>query len=96
MPENPSTHTNESEDTVNEVNTGNGKGIVVAAVVGAAVGAGVALLFAPCSGRETRAWLATRTREMKNQAADAIQQGKTSVMRAAKELTKDSTSVPSA
>jgi gas vesicle protein len=74
---------------MNEVNQGSGTGILVAAVVGAAVGAGVALLFAPCSGKETRGWLAKRTREIKDQTTDAIAQGKDSVVRAARELGRD-------
>ena len=51
-----------SEDIMN--GSGNGKGVLVAAIVGAAVGAGVALLFAPCSGKETRGWLASQRKSM--------------------------------
>ena len=57
-----------------EGNRGNGSwtGLVVVAAVGAAVGAGVALLFAPRSGTETRKWLASNTRGMKDKAMTAF------------------------
>lgn len=67
---------------MNEVHQGSGTGILVAAVVGAAVGAGVALLFAPHSGRETRVWLSEKTREVKDRTASALAQGKEAVRRA--------------
>ena len=59
-----------------DVNQGSGTSILVAAVVGAAVGAGVALLFAPCSGKDTRGWLANRTRELSDKTTSAFEQGK--------------------
>jgi len=74
---------------VSENNLNSGNGILVAAVVGAAVGAGIALLFAPCSGRETREWLASRSRDIKDRTTTAFAQGKDSVMRAAKDLGRD-------
>lgn len=43
------------------------------ALVGAALGAGVALLFAPCSGRETRGWLTRKTRDAKHQTSNALE-----------------------
>lgn len=55
---------------------GSGKGLMVAAVVGAAVGAGVALLFAPCSGKETRGWISSQRRSVAKKAANAMEQGK--------------------
>lgn len=70
-------------------NLGSGNGIVVAAVVGAAVGAGMALLLAPCSGRETREWLASRGKELKDRTTNAFEQGKDSIRRAAKDLGRD-------
>jgi YtxH-like protein len=73
-------------------NQGNGTGILVAAVVGAAVGAGVALLFAPCSGKETRDWLAHRTGELKKRTANAFEQGKDSIRRAVNEIGRDAES----
>jgi gas vesicle protein len=58
---------------MNEVNPGGGPGMMVtAALVGAAVGAGMALLFAPCSGSETRRWLAHSTREIKARTTSAF------------------------
>ena len=74
---------------MNEVNTSNGTSILVAAIVGAAVGAGVALLFAPCSGRETRGWLADRAIDLKGRTANAFEQGRESIRRAATEIGKD-------
>jgi gas vesicle protein len=59
---------------------------MVAALVGAAVGAGVALLYAPQSGRETRNWLAQRGRALKQQAGSAIEQGRSAVRRAVSEI----------
>jgi gas vesicle protein len=74
---------------MSEINTGNGKNIMVAAIVGAAVGAGVALLFAPCSGAETRTWLSERTSDLKGRTKNALEQGKASIRRAANELGKE-------
>ena len=76
--------------------SGNGRGILVAAMVGAAVGAGVALLFAPCSGKETRGWLADKTQELKGRTTDVYEQGKASIRRAAKEIGRDGEAVASA
>jgi gas vesicle protein len=74
---------------LSNVNQNNGKSILVAAAVGAAVGAGVALLLAPRSGKDTRAWLAQRTREMKDKTTSAFEQGKDAVIRASKEIGRD-------
>lgn len=74
---------------MSDVNQGSATGILMAAVVGAAVGAGVALLFAPWSGKETRGWLAHRTREIKVRTTNALEQGKDAVRRAAKEIGRD-------
>jgi gas vesicle protein len=71
-----------------ERNQGRGMGIMLAAVTGAAVGAGVALLFAPCSGKETRAWLAHRSRELKTKSMSVYAQGKDVIQAKAKELGK--------
>ena len=51
-------------------------GLVVAFVAGAAVGAAVALLFAPASGEQTREYLSQRAREGRDRAADAARQGR--------------------
>jgi gas vesicle protein len=67
---------------MNEIDRGRGTGIILAAVVGAAVGASVALLLAPRSGRETREWLATRGKEIKDRTMNAFEQGKEATLRA--------------
>ena len=51
-------------------------GIVTAFAVGALVGAGIALLYAPQSGRETRDLLARRANELKEKAGDALDDAK--------------------
>jgi gas vesicle protein len=50
--------------------------LLLAFVAGAAVGAAVALLFAPASGEETREYLGQRAREGRDRAADAARQGR--------------------
>ena len=57
-------------------NNDNGASILVAFIAGAAVGAAVALLFAPASGEETREYLGQRAREGRDRAADAARQGR--------------------
>jgi gas vesicle protein len=57
-------------------NNDNGAGILVAFIAGAAVGAAVALLFAPATGEETREYLGQRAREGRERAADAAKQGR--------------------
>jgi len=52
-----------------------GASILVAFIAGAAVGAAVALLFAPASGDDTREYLGQRVREGRDRAADAARQG---------------------
>ena len=71
---------------MNENNPSSGTGIMVAAVVGALVGAGVALLFAPGAGKETRGWLAHRTRKLKESTINAYMLSKDAVQRTAKEI----------
>jgi gas vesicle protein len=78
---------------MSENNQGNASGILMAAMVGAAVGAGVALLFAPRSGKETRDWLSQRTGELKDRTANAFEQGKESIRRAAKDISRDAETV---
>jgi len=53
---------------------GAGTGIALF-LLGAAVGAGVALLFAPQSGEETRAQLRRSARRLKRKARDIVEQG---------------------
>lgn len=74
---------------MSETNQSGGTGIVLAALVGAAVGAGIALVFAPCSGRETRGWLAQRTRKLQETTMSAYAQGRDAIQRAAKEIGSD-------
>ena len=74
---------------MSDINQGSGKGIMVAAMVGAAVGAGVALLLAPCSGRDTRRWLAQRSRDVTDRTTSAFEHGKEALRRAAKEIGRD-------
>jgi gas vesicle protein len=50
--------------------------VLLAFVAGAAVGAAVALLFAPAAGSETRAYVNRRAREARDQAAHAAEQGR--------------------
>jgi len=57
-------------------NNDNGAAVLLAFLAGAAVGAGVALLFAPTTGEETREYLGQRAREGRERAADAARQGR--------------------
>jgi len=57
-------------------NNDNGASILVAFIAGAAVGAAVALLFAPTTGEEAREFLGQRAREGRERAADAARQGR--------------------
>ena len=50
--------------------------VLLAFVAGAAVGAAVALLFAPAAGSETRAYVNRRAREARDRAAQAAEQGR--------------------
>lgn len=50
--------------------------VLVAFIAGAAVGAAVALLFAPATGEETREYLGQRAREGRDRATDAARQGR--------------------
>jgi gas vesicle protein len=74
---------------MSEKNTSSGTGILMAALVGAAVGAGAALLFAPGSGKETRGWLAHRTRKLKDATVTAYAESKDTIQRAAKTIGSD-------
>lgn len=53
-----------------------GATVLLAFIAGAAVGAAVALLFAPASGSETRAYVNRRAREARDRAAEAAEQGR--------------------
>jgi gas vesicle protein len=70
-------------------------GYLAAFAIGALVGTGVALLYAPRSGRETRELLAQKGRALKGQASEALVgatdfvQGKKAELVAAVEAGKD-------
>jgi len=70
-------------------------GYLAAFAIGALVGTGVALLYAPRSGKETRDLLAKKGRELKGKAADVLDdakdfvQGKKAEITAAVEAGKD-------
>jgi hypothetical protein len=84
-----STTSTEREKIMNEVNPGSGQGVVMAALVGAAVGAGVALLFAPCSGKETRGWLGHKGHEIKDRTTSAFEHVREATRRATKAVVRD-------
>jgi gas vesicle protein len=44
--------------------------------IGAVLGAGIALLYAPQSGRDTRAYLSDKARELKDRTQHAFEKGK--------------------
>lgn len=73
-----------------------GMGITLAMLTGASVGAGVALLFAPCSGRETRGWLAHRTRALKETTSNVYEKGMGAIQRVATERGRDGEGVATA
>lgn len=62
-------------------------GVLFAFAAGAAVGAAVALLFAPATGEETRDFLGQRAREGRDRAAEAAKQGRDIVNRGRETLT---------
>jgi gas vesicle protein len=62
-------------------------GVLFAFAAGAAVGAAVALLFAPATGEETRDFLGQRAREGRDRASDAAKQGRDMVNRGRETLT---------
>jgi len=70
-------------------------GLLVGAAVGAVVGAGVALLFAPKSGKETREWLGTKAGALKGKLGQAIERVPLVARREAHELNSAATTVDS-
>jgi gas vesicle protein len=70
-------------------------GYLAAFAIGALIGTGAALLYAPRSGKETRELLAKKGRELKGKASDALDdakdfvQGKKAELTAAVEAGKD-------
>jgi len=61
-------------------------GFLVGAAVGAVVGAGAALLFAPKNGKETRAWIGAKSREAKARIGDALDHTREALRREATEI----------
>jgi len=62
-----------NSDLVRGSNAMNGSNVIMGFIVGAAVGAGFALLFAPCSGTETRRRLGDKAREWGSTMGDNLQ-----------------------
>jgi gas vesicle protein len=62
-------------------------GVLFAFAAGAAIGAAVALLFAPATGEETREYLSKQAKEGRDRAADAARQGRDMVNRGRESLT---------
>jgi len=57
-------------------NTSHIGGYLAAFALGAAIGAGIALLYAPQSGKETRDMLAQKARELKDKADSTLEDAK--------------------
>ena len=55
---------------------GSGNTLLMGLVVGAVVGAGLALLYAPCAGKDTREWLARKSKELKERTETAYEEAK--------------------
>jgi gas vesicle protein len=51
-------------------------GYLTALAIGAAIGAGIALLYAPRSGKATRGMLVDKGRELRGRARGALEDGK--------------------
>jgi gas vesicle protein len=62
-------------------------GVLFAFFAGAAVGAAVALLYAPAKGEETRESRGQRAKEGRDRAAEAARQGRDMVSRSRENLT---------
>ena len=62
-------------------------GVLFAFAAGAAIGAAVALLFAPAKGEETREYLSKQAKEGRERAAEAARQGRDMVNRGRETLT---------
>lgn len=60
---------------------GSGRSFAVGLLLGALVGAGVALLFAPQSGEETRRLIRRRTKRLARDAEDKLEDFKDNVKR---------------
>lgn len=73
-----------SENSSNQVPVG---GYLAAFAIGAAVGAGLALLYAPRSGKETRAILAQKSHDLKDKADELLSEAKDFVRSKKNEIT---------
>ena len=73
---------------MSDQNQGIGSGTVLLAfVAGAAVGAAVALLFAPAAGEETRQFLTDKARESRERALQAAREGRETLKRQKDQIT---------
>jgi gas vesicle protein len=70
----------------NQQGTGPG-GVLLAFIAGAAVGAAVALLYAPASGEDAREFVSQRAREGRERAAEAARQGRDLINRQRENVT---------
>ena len=61
--------------------------VLLAFIAGAAIGAAVALLFAPAAGTETRAYVNRRAREARNRATQAAEHGREAFNRQRENIT---------
>ena len=75
---------------------GNGGGNLTGFVLGALVGAGVALMYAPCSGKETRQLLSRKTKELKDRSASAFSDTKEMVQREGKNILSEAKDIANA
>lgn len=76
---------------------GNGSGgNMTGFVVGALVGAGLALIYAPCSGKDTRKWLAGKAKDLKSKTEDVYEDTKKTLQREAKNLVGEAKEVAAA
>lgn len=66
--------------------SGNGGSNLNGFILGALVGAGLALMYAPCSGKETRQWLAKKSKELKDNAESVYEDTKETLSREARNL----------
>jgi gas vesicle protein len=60
-------------EQVNSTDLARGSNAMMGFIVGAAVGAGIALLFAPCSGIETRKRIGSKARDWGSTMGDKLQ-----------------------
>ncbi|PKR80011.1 hypothetical protein CW751_12365 [Brumimicrobium salinarum] len=65
--------------------------VVLAALAGATVGAGVALLFAPQSGKETRGMISDKVGDAKDATINALGNAKDAIVDKGDELLKKAT-----